>query len=733
METMTRRIQLAFLLALTVTLLLPAARAQERASYATEISSVIDQFEQIQASLEVAFRAEGYINSLQALRYKLNRLDETFGSRPEARYASFAVAHSVEDAYLSLIKKMQEGNGAPSGDAIEQVTNLNQSRITALKSAVRAEMTSAEAGWSAVIEAYFSQQDYNRAIAMAEQATEAYPNSAALADKLTEVRGRIDRVKTGLTEANRLIENKDYHGARKVLDEIAVLAVNDATVQELRRVVEAGLTKIEDMRLKAIEAEEAGDLKLAFKTWSALLDLEPSNEDAQKKIAEYKEKFRIVLRRVYRTCPTCKGTGDCSVCEGSKLCLVCNGYGRCLSCKGRGYYASMCTYCLCRECQGTGRCVACGGDGLVYCPQCGGRGYFTTKEARACPVCLGSGKMRFTNAPCPTCGGTGSVNVNVDQPCPRCGGRKVERCSHCSGAGICPACNGRGRAESCPVCKGLGRVITECPYCKGTGICLTCDGKGTCRYCKGTGRCSVCAGKQIVIQELEEQLLEGESAGTLAAVSEPAGAQLYLDGEQAGTTPYEPKAIAEGEHKVRLQKEGYMPVECVVDADPDSLIEVNVTLVPVELYNLRVLAVTTQRHAVLFKHYSKRDDGSFMVSLTIDGKNRWVKNGEYVLGYQAARLDKIEKEEYNPRVGASGIIDVSKLVLANRNGGQLELTLGMPAYVTSYTAKLYDRAYNATWSAREGSRLSGKLVKSISAEQVVFIDENGNELVVPAQ
>jgi RecJ-like exonuclease len=244
--------------------------------------------------------------------------------------------------------------------------------------------------------------------------------------------------------------NNRFMFPEKVLDEIAVLAANDATVKELRRVVEAGLTKIEEVRQKALEAEKAGDIKLAFKTWSSLLDLEPANEEAQKKIAEYKEKFRIVLRRVYRTCPTCKGTGDCDVCEGSKLCLVCNGYARCLSCKGLGYYASTCTYCLCRECQGTGRCVLCGGDTLVYCAQCRGRGYFTEKESRACPVCRGSGKSRFTSMACTNCGGSGNVGVNVDKPCSRCGGRKVERCSHCSN-GLCPACNGRGRWFICEI------------------------------------------------------------------------------------------------------------------------------------------------------------------------------------------------------------------------------------------------------------------------------------------
>jgi tetratricopeptide (TPR) repeat protein len=733
MIVLIRSVGFALVLALCG-LCVPTSSAQQSVSYMSEIATIVDEFEQIQASIEVAFRADSYIRSLQSLRYRLKRLDESFGPRPEARYASFALAHTIEDTYLSLIKKMREGNGPPPNETIEQVVALNQSRIQVLKSALKAErLGGGEAGWTAVIETYFELQDYNRAVSMAERAAELYSDSAALLAKLDEVRGRIESIRTNLTEANRLIENKEYRAALALLDELEEVVGDDASVQELRQRAQEALAAVDELRLKALSAEHEGDHKAAYAAWSKVLELEPGNKEALEQIQAYKEKFRIVTRRVYRTCPNCNGTGDCEVCKGSKVCLVCNGFGRCTRCMGRGYYATVCPHCLCQECKGTGRCAVCGGDGLVYCPQCRGKGYFTTKERRTCPLCRGTGKSAISGRACANCGGSGKIWVTVDKPCPRCGGRKVGRCSHCKGSGVCPACDGQGRAETCNVCRGLGRIITECPYCKGTGICLTCDGKGTCRFCKGTGRCAVCAGKRVVVQELEEELLEGEEAGTLAIVTEPSGAQSFFDDDQPATTPTDPRPITPGEHTLRIVKEGYVPIEIAIDADEDSVVEVNVTLLPEELDKLRVLGVTTQRHRMLFKHYTKRDDGSFLASLTINGRNRWVKNGESLLGYRVARLEEITKERYSPRIGATKLLDYSKLFLTNHSGTEVALTLGTPVLVTSYVAKLYDKNYNESWTAREGTRFSGKEIKSINNDRVILIDEDGRELTLPVR
>ena len=717
----------------TLALCAPASHAQRASSYVAAIETIIDQFEQIQASLEVAFRAEDYIRSLQALRYRLRRLDEAFGGRAEGRRASYMLAHRIEDTYLSLVKKMPMGNDRPPSTAIDQVSRLNQGQLRLLKAAARAEISGGgEAGWVAVIEDYYSHQDYNRAVAMAELASKSYPDSADLLGKLEEVRTRVTTLRTNLTEANRLIENHDYRAALTLLNEIQEVAANDATVQELRHVVEEALAKINDLRAEALAYEKEKDLKQAFRSWSKLLDIEPTNEEALEKIETYKDKFKIVTRRLYRSCPSCRGTGDCEVCKGSKVCSVCNASGRCLRCTGRGYYAATCPQCLCRDCKSSGRCAACGGDGLTYCPHCRGKGYFTTRVAQSCSICRGTGTLRLSRQPCPTCGGSGKINVNADKPCSRCKARKVQRCAQCTGTGVCPSCKGRGRAESCTFCKGLGRTITECRYCKGTSICLTCDGKGTCRFCKGTGRCSVCAGQKVAVQELEEELLKNEEAGTLAVTSEPSGASLFVDGSKLGASPLDPRKIKPGEHTVRIVKEGFVPLEFAIVSDKDALVEVDVTLISTETYNLRVLAVARRRHRVLFKHYTMRDERSFMASLTVDGRNRWLRNGEYILGYRVAEIEKVTKEQYSSTIGATKLVDYSKLILVNRSGQKLSLPLNSASLVITYRAKIFDKEYNSSFAVREGSRLGGRLVKSITRERVILVGENGVELVLPA-
>jgi len=734
MSTINAHIRFLSCLTVLATLVLcaPASHAQRASSYVAAIEAIVDQFEQIQASLEVAFRGEDYIRSLQALRYHLRRLDEEFGGRAEGHRASYMLAHRIEDTYLSLVKKMPQGNGRPASTAIEQVSQLNQVQLRLVKAAVSAEVSGGgEAGWVAVIEDYYSHQDYNRAVAMAELASKSYPDSADLLAKLEEVRTRITTLRTNLTEANRLIENRDYRAALTLLNEIQEVAANDATVQELRRVVEEALAKINDLRAEALAYEKDNDLKQAFRSWSKLLDIEPTNEEALEKIKAYKDTFKIVTRRLYRSCPSCRGTGDCEVCKGSKVCYVCNASGRCLRCAGRGYYAATCPQCLCRECKGSGRCATCGGDGLAYCAQCGGRGYETTKVSRPCSNCNGRGVTVFGQR-CTVCGGSGKITVNVDKPCSRCRGRKVERCAHCNGTGVCPACGGRGRAETCTYCKGLGRIITECRYCKGTGICLTCDGKGTCRYCKGTGRCSVCAGQKVTVQELEEELLKSEEAGTLAVTSEPSGASLFVDGNKLGASPLDPRKIKPGEHTVRIVKDGFVPLEFAIVSDKDALVEVDVTLISTETYNLRVLAVARKRHHVLFKHYTMRDEGSFMASLTVDGRNRWLRDGEYILGYRVAEIEQITKEQYSSTIGATKLVDYSKLILVNRSGQKLSLPLNSAALLTTYSAKIFDKEYNGSFVVREGSRLGSRLVKSINRERVILVGEDDVELVLPA-
>ncbi len=54
------------------------------------------------------------------------------------------------------------------------------------------------------------------------------------------------------------------------------------------------------------------------------------------------------------------------------------------------------------------------------------------------------------------------------------------------------------------------------------------------------------------------------STGTLLVSSNPADASIYIQGQLAGTTPYEAK-LPEGLYKVRISKKGFEDYETTVD------------------------------------------------------------------------------------------------------------------------------------------------------------------------
>lgn len=63
--------------------------------------------------------------------------------------------------------------------------------------------------------------------------------------------------------------------------------------------------------------------------------------------------------------------------------------------------------------------------------------------------------------------------------------------------------------------------------------------------------------------------LTSACAQQAAFVSTPAGAKVFVDGEEIGVTPcaFDYKLSQEGSHQVIVAKEGYEPVDFVVKAD----------------------------------------------------------------------------------------------------------------------------------------------------------------------
>jgi len=73
--------------------------------------------------------------------------------------------------------------------------------------------------------------------------------------------------------------------------------------------------------------------------------------------------------------------------------------------------------------------------------------------------------------------------------------------------------------------------------------------------------------------------------GDLSITSRPAGAQAYLNGRDLGETPVEISDIREGEHTLRLTKEGFVDVEQSINvlADQNTPIDITMAAVPAEI------------------------------------------------------------------------------------------------------------------------------------------------------
>lgn len=65
--------------------------------------------------------------------------------------------------------------------------------------------------------------------------------------------------------------------------------------------------------------------------------------------------------------------------------------------------------------------------------------------------------------------------------------------------------------------------------------------------------------------------------GTLALESDPAGAEIEIDGKSYGNTPFK-DFLEQGQHTIRLEKTGYKPYEKIVTVKRDETTDVSATL-----------------------------------------------------------------------------------------------------------------------------------------------------------
>ena len=216
-------------------------------------------------------------------------------------------------------------------------------------------------------------------------------------------------------------------------------------------------------------------------------------------------------------------------------------------------------------------------------------------------------------------------------------------------------------------------------------------------------------------------------------MTEPQGSQVFLNGKLKGVTPIEINDVGQGMHHLRLSKKGYDDFNYRTVFTENSAAKLDIRLINKVSSLYRLLGISKDRHSVLFRHYQEQENGSFMISLYIDGTNEWKELGDTVFGYNLSELKKEFKSNYNPRLKERQIIDASSIMLKKPDGTEVKVPMGTSLQLVIYKAKIYDNAGKQFLYIGEGSEIGDYTVFSISDNEVVLKDKSGNNFSIKKQ
>jgi tetratricopeptide (TPR) repeat protein len=77
---------------------------------------------------------------------------------------------------------------------------------------------------------------------------------------------------------------------------------------------------------------------------------------------------------------------------------------------------------------------------------------------------------------------------------------------------------------------------------------------------------------------------QSEFRGTVIVKTRPAGARVFLDGEQQGYTPHTIQTVPVGKHLVRVERPGFRPYGELIEISPEQELEVETELSPTQAY-----------------------------------------------------------------------------------------------------------------------------------------------------
>lgn len=152
-----------------------------------------------------------------------------------------------------------------------------------------------------------------------------------------------------------------------------------------------------------------------------------------------------------------------------------------------------------------------------------------------------------------------------------------------------------------------------------------------------------------------------QNVGTLKIASDPDNASVFIDDEPKGATPFE-NLVEQGQHKIRIAKDGYAPYEQIVTVEKDKVLPLSLRL---EVLPSALTISSRPEDAIVF--VNDKQYNNTPTALTS------LPPGVYVIRLEKTGFEPAEREvTLTPGQGAEVIVDLES------NMGGIDLVVNPP-------------------------------------------------------
>ena len=241
--------------------------------YFDHMETLIENFERIQAGMEVAFDPSLYIGNIQNLNFNHKKFSEAYRNRKERKYLSFALESSIVKTYMDLVEIIKTNSDRITLDVVNLAIDSNQLKITMLQNAVKIESTEGPMeAWVNLIEERIEAGEFASANEYVKLAREIYGSAKEFITLKVEIDDVLRKFDEDKEKAIQLMDEKEYRDALVILTQLKGTKPDDTEVARRYETAASYVEKMDELTLEAHSYEAEDKLKEAYRTWENLLD-----------------------------------------------------------------------------------------------------------------------------------------------------------------------------------------------------------------------------------------------------------------------------------------------------------------------------------------------------------------------------------------------------------------------------------------------------------------------------